>query len=129
LTTVDGAPVLDQGGGTIAIPALGKIECDTQGNLNVNGQVFGKIGTFQFANRAALQPQGATTYVAPQEAGIGPARNTSVIQYAEERSNGDVIRSMVDLIANERWFDANEKSISTQDDAVNQAIAIVGKSS
>ncbi len=129
LTTVDGAPVLDQGGGTITIPSLGKIESDAQGTLNVNGQVFGKIGVFQFANRQALQPQGATTYVAPQQAGVSAARTTSVIQYAEERSNGDVVRSMVDLITNERWFDANEKSISTQDDATNQAISTVGKSS
>jgi flagellar basal body rod protein FlgG len=34
---------------------------------------------------------------------------------------------MVDLIANERWFDANEKSIQTQDDAVGQAVTTVGR--
>jgi flagellar basal body rod protein FlgG len=36
---------------------------------------------------------------------------------------------MVDLITAERWFDANEKSISTQDDATNQAITTVGRTS
>jgi flagellar basal body rod protein FlgG len=40
-----------------------------------------------------------------------------------------VIRSMVDLISAERWFQANEKSIATQDDATNQAISTVGKTS
>ncbi len=35
---------------------------------------------------------------------------------------------MVDLITNERWFAANEKSIQTQDDAVAQAIQTVGRS-
>ena len=40
-----------------------------------------------------------------------------------------MIRSMVDLITNQRWFEANEKSISTQDDATNQAITVVGRTS
>jgi flagellar basal-body rod protein FlgG len=129
LATVDGNAVLDPNGQTIPLPALGKIEVDRRGNINVNGVVTGQIGTFQFTNVQALQPQGAANYVAPPAAGVTPSTTTSVLQYAEEKSNGDVITSIVGLITNERWFDANEKSISTQDDATNQAIAIVGKSS
>jgi flagellar basal-body rod protein FlgG len=129
LSTVEGSLVLDPGGQAIPLPAVGKIEVDRQGNINVNGQVSGQIGTFQFNNVQALQPQGASAYVAPQNAGVTPSTTTSVIQYAEEKSNGDVINSIVGLITNERWFDANEKSISTQDDATNQAISVVGRSS
>jgi flagellar basal body rod protein FlgG len=78
-----------------------------------------------------LQPQGGTAFaiIPGQNAGIRPATNTSVLQYSEEKSNGDVVKSIVDLITAERWFDANEKSISTQDDATNIAIATVGKTS
>jgi flagellar basal-body rod protein FlgG len=129
LTTVEGDAVLDAAGNAIPLPNTGKIEVDGQGNVNVDGQVTARIGTFEFSNVQALQPQGATQYVAPQAAGVQAARNTTVIQYSQENSNGDVVRSMVDLISNERWFDANEKSISTQDDATNQAISIVGRSS
>ena len=50
------------------------------------------------------------------------------LQGAVEKSNADVIRSMVDLIANERWFEANQKSIQTQDTAVAQAVQTVGRS-
>jgi flagellar basal-body rod protein FlgG len=129
LTTAAGAPVLDQGGRTIPLPPTGKIEVDTQGNMNVDGQGVGRIGTFEFANLQSLQPQGSSAYAAPAAAGVRAANNTSVIQYAEEKSNADVVTSIVGLISNERWFDANEKSISTQDDAVNQAISVVGRSS
>jgi len=87
----------------------------------------GQIGTFEFNNVNALQPQGATGYIAPPDAGLRPATRTSVLQYSEEKSNGDVVRSMVDLITAERWFDANEKSMQTQDDATNQAISVVGR--
>ena len=129
LTTLDGSSVLDAAGHTIPMPALGKIEVDTQGNINVDGVTSGQIGTFEFNNVNALQPQGATQYVAGQGAGLRPATKTSVLQYSEEKSNGNVVQSIVDLIRAERWFDANEKSISTQDDAANEAIATVGKTS
>jgi flagellar basal body rod protein FlgG len=129
LATVDGKTVLDAGGHSIPMPALGKIEVDTQGNINVDGVTSGTIGVFEFNNIQALQPQGATGYIAPQAAGLRPATQTSVLQYSEEKSNGDVVRSIVDLINAERWFDANEKSIQTQDDATNQAIATVGRNS
>ena len=129
LATVDGKSVLDAAGHTIPMPALGKIEVGTDGAINVDGVTSGNIGVFEFNNIQALQPQGATGYIAPQNAGVRPATQTSVLQYSEEKSNGDVVRSIVDLINAERWFDANEKSIQTQDDATNQAIATVGHNS
>ena len=127
LTSVDGKSVLDAAGHTIPMPALGKIEVGTDGAVNVDGVVSANIGVFEFANVQALQPQGATGFVAPPQAGVRPATTTSILQYAEEKSNGDVVKSIVDLINAERWFDANEKSITTQDDATNQAIATVGR--
>lgn len=129
LTTVDGKSVLDAGGHTIPMPAIGKVEVGTDGAVNVDGVTSANIGVFEFNNVQALQPQGQTGYVAPQNAGLRPGTQTSILQYSEEKSNGDVVRSIVDLINAERWFDANEKSISTQDDATNQAISTVGKTS
>jgi flagellar basal body rod protein FlgG len=129
LTTVDGATVLDAGGHSIPMPALGKIEVDTKGVINVDGVTTGQIGTFEFNNVNALLPQGGTGFTAGANAGLRPATRTSVLQYSEEKSNGDVIRSMVDLINAQRWFQANEKSIATQDEALNQAINTVGKTS
>ena len=129
LTTVDGSNVLNDGGQPIPVPPLGKIEVNTAGILDVDGVQTAQIGTFEMNNVNALEPQGSRQFVAGQGAGVHPATNTSVLQYTEEKSNGDVVRSMVDLITAERWFDANEKSIQTQDDATNQAIATVGRTS
>jgi flagellar basal-body rod protein FlgF len=111
------------------MPPLGKIEVDTQGNINVDGVNSAQIGTFEFNNIQALQPQGATGYIAPAAAGVKPATATSVLQYSEEKSNGDVVKSIVDLINAQRWFDANEKVISSEDDATGQAISTVGHNS
>jgi len=129
LTTVDGKSVLDAGGHTIPMPAVGKVEVGTDGVINVNGNTTGTIGVFEFNNVQALQPQGATGYIPGPTAGLRPATQTSILQYSEEKSNGDVVNSIVQLINAERWFDANEKSIQTQDDATNQAISAVGRNS
>lgn len=130
LSTVDGKSVLDQGGNVIVMPAVGKVEVDTKGIVNVDGATSGaQIGLFEFNNVEALQPQGQTGYLATPAAGVRAATSTSVLQYSEEKSNGDVVRSIVDLINAQRWFDANEKSISAQDDATNQAISTVGHNS
>ena len=129
LTTVDGSNVLNAGGQSIPVPPVGKIEVDTKGIINVDGAQTAQIGVFEMNNVNALQPQGSRNFIAGQGAGVRPATNTSVLQYSEEKSNGDVVKSMVDLITAERWFDANEKSIQTQDDATGQAIATVGRTS
>lgn len=129
LVNMAGDDVLSPNGGTIQIPPIGKVEVDTAGNINVDGQNSAQIGVFEFNNRANLAIQGSNSYTDPTNtAGIHAATATSVLQYSQEKSNSDVVRSIVDLITNERWFEANEKSIQTQDAATNQAISQVGNS-
>lgn len=128
LVTSNGDPVLGANGQPIVLQQQGDVAIDTAGNVQSNGAPAGKIAVFEFRNLAALRPEGANKFI---DSGAIPqvATNTTVLQGAQEKSNGDVVRSMVDLITNERWFDANEKAIQTQDDSVVQAINVVGKNS
>jgi flagellar basal-body rod protein FlgG len=129
LRNTDGDLVLDQNGNGIPMPSIGKIEVDKQGNINVDGAITGRLGVYEFNNTQALTPLGSTQYADTNDAaGVRAATQTNVYQYSLEQSNGDVIHSMVDLITNQRWFEANEKSISTQDDATSQSISVVGRS-
>ena len=126
LTAQNGDRVLGQGGAPIALPATGKVEIARDGTISVGGQTYDKLSVVEFATPAALRPEGSNRFV---DTGAGPraAVNTTALQGSLEKSNADVVRSMVDLIANERWFDANQKSIQTQDDAVAQAVQTVGR--
>jgi flagellar basal-body rod protein FlgF len=128
LRNLEGDLVLDPNGNAIPLPTTGKIEVDKLGNINVDGATSGRIGVVEFNNVQALTPLGSTQYGNTNNAAgvIGASRST-VYQYSQEQSNGDVVHSMVDLIANQRWFEANEKSISTQDDATSQSISAVGR--
>ncbi len=128
LTNQNGDAVLGAGGNPITLPATGTVQIGTDGTITVNGQTYDRLGITEFANPVNLRPEGANNFV-DAGAGARAATNTSALQGSLEKSNADVVRSMVDLITNERWFDANQKSIQTQDDAVAQAVQTVGRTS
>jgi flagellar basal-body rod protein FlgF len=126
LTAQNGDRVLGRGGAPVVLPQSGKVEIARDGAISVDGRPYDRLRVTEFANAANLRPEGANRFV---DAGAGPraAANTTALQGSLEKSNADVVRSMVDLISMQRWFDANEKSIQTQDDAVGVAVQTVGR--
>jgi flagellar basal-body rod protein FlgG len=128
LTAQNGDKVLGAGGAPIVLPQTGKVTIDRSGAISVDGKSYGQLDLVEFNNPTALRPQGANRFVESGNGGAHAATNTTALQGSVEKSNADVVRSMVDLIANERWFEANQKSIQTQDTAVAQAVQTVGRS-
>lgn len=126
LVTNNGDTVLGTNGQPFGLPQQGDVEIDRAGRVSVGGAPQGQIAVFEFRNLTNLRPEGANKFI---DVGAIPqvATNSTVLQGAQEKSNGDVVRSMVDLISNERWFDANEKMIQTQDEATSIAVSTVGK--
>lgn len=113
--------------GPIVIPPQGQLQIARDGTVSVNGQILDKLAVVEFGNLGALRPEGSNRFVGTGAANPRAATTTSSLQGSVEKSNADVVRSMVDLISNERWFDANQKSIQTQDDAVALAVQTVGR--
>jgi flagellar basal-body rod protein FlgF len=128
LTAQNGDRVLGSGGDPIVLPNQGAVQIARDGSVSVNGQTINRIAVVEFTNPTALRPEGSSRFVDTGAAGARVATNTTALQGSVEKSNADVVSSMVDLITNERWFDANQKAIQTQDTAVAQAIQTVGRS-
>jgi flagellar basal-body rod protein FlgG len=136
LLTMTGDAVLDANGAAITLQPQSTVSIDRAGTITTTtnqGGVpqtaqAGKLGIYEFGNLTALRPQGASKFI---DAGAQPqpAANTTVLQGKLEQSNASVVGSIVDLIVNQRWFDANNKMIQTQDAEVGNAINVVGKSS
>ncbi len=127
LVTMDGNRVMGQNG-PIPLQA-GPVEISANGDIHQNGAVVDSLRVVQFQNVSAVRPEGDNQFV---DTGNGlPVRDTlsTVNQGYLERSNANVVRSMVDLITAQRWFEANQKSIQTQDTANGYAIANVGRTS
>jgi flagellar basal-body rod protein FlgG len=137
LETTRGEPVLDTQGNTISVnPQNGPIQIDKQGNVVQNAQPgsggqntpIAQLGIVEFNNTNLLRAQGGSNFI-NAGATATAARQTSVVQGSVETSNADVVRSMVDLIANQRWYEANIKMVQTQDQTTQAAISTVGHSS
>jgi flagellar basal-body rod protein FlgF len=129
LTTLDGNLVMGQNNQPITLlPALGKATIGPDGTISQAGQPLGQIELTGFNNLLSLRKEGDNNFVDTGNAQPGaPGVNAGIQQGFLEKSNGNIVSSMVDLITAERWFDANERSIKTQDDATNQLIGNVAK--
>jgi len=88
---------------------------------------LGSLQITSFGNLVALRKEGDNNFVDTGNAQPATTANASVQQGFLEKSNGNVVRAMVDLITAERWFDANERAIKAQDDATSQDINYVAK--
>ncbi len=127
LTTLDGNRVLGRNGPVQL--AQGALSVDENGNITQRAGVVDTLRIVQFGNLTAVRPEGDNQFA---DTGAGrPAldANTTVHQGYLEGSNANVVRSMVDLITAQRWFEANQKVIQTQDTANGYAIANVGRTS
>jgi flagellar basal-body rod protein FlgG len=128
LVTMDGDLVLGNNG-PIQLQQNGKVQIGRNGQITQNGQAVDTIALVQFGNLTQLRPEGDNRFVASNAA--LPARATTgstIHQGFLEKSNANVVRSMVDLITAQRWFEANTKVMQTQDQANAWAIETVAKS-
>ena len=127
LTAQNGDRVLGRNGAPIALPATGKVEIARDGTISVDGRPTTGSSVVEFANPAALRPEGANRFV-DAGAGARAATNTTALQGSLEKSNADVVRSMVDLISQRALVRRQRKSRSKpQDDANGIAISTVGR--
>jgi len=124
LVTQDGARVLGRTG-AIVLPQ-GDVQVADDGTISQNGTIVDQVRTTRFANLKNVRPEGDNRFVALNGAAPAPVANATIVQGSLERSNANVVRSMVDLITAQRWFEANQKVIQTQDDATASAISQVG---
>ncbi|HET7814199.1 MAG TPA: flagellar basal-body rod protein FlgF [Candidatus Baltobacteraceae bacterium] len=127
LVTLDGNRVLGRNG-PIQL-GNGDVTVAQNGDVMQNNRVVDTLRIVQFQNPTAVRPEGDSLFADTGAANPQLDTATSVHQGFLENSNANVVRSMVDLITAQRWFDANQKVIQTQDTANGYAIANVGRSS
>ena len=130
LTAQNGDRVLERNGQPVQLPQQGQVQIARDGTISVNGTPTGQqLGIVEFANTVALRPQGSQRFVDTGGATPRAATNTSALQGSLEKSNADVIGSMLGLITAERWYQANLNVAQSQDQLNGFAISAVGKSS
>lgn len=127
LTAENGDRVLGTNNAPVQLPPTGQVNIDRTGTITVAGQQVAQLNVVEFGNGVALRPQGSDRYVDTGNANPRPATNTTALQGSLEKSNADVISSMVGLIKNQEWFAANQQVIAAEDNLTGQAVQTVGR--
>ncbi len=114
---------------------LSSIKIDTQGFISgifTNGQtrVLGQVAVAGFSAPDRLESIGGNLYAQSQASGQpvvgapGAGGRASVISGSLEQSNVDLAEQFVRLIAAQRSFEANSKSITTADQLLSELISL-----
>lgn len=129
LVTMDGNLVLGNNGPVQLQQNGGAIQVDQNGAITQGGRLVDNIALVQFGDLTQVRPEGDNRFAAtPAALAARVTTGSTIHQGFLEKSNANVVRSMVDLITAQRWFEANEKVIQTQDQANGWAIETVANS-
>ncbi len=127
LQTRKGQPVLNTQGRPIAIPPdATSISIGADGSITSEGQQIGRLMLVSFGdNYRAMRKQGDNLWVPQEGAEPRPAAG-EIQQGCLERSNSNVVTEMVNLIANQRIYEAGSKAVVTQDAMLEKSVTEVG---
>jgi len=127
LVTAGGRPVLDEQGGTIAVPeeVRGRIVIDADGSVQSNGEVLGRIGLVDFQDRGRLCKVGSNMFDAAgaQAETISPRLRTASL----ESSTVDPTKAMVAMIEVSRAYELNANLVSMADTTLGRAVNDIGR--
>ncbi len=131
LTTATGYYVLDINGNPVQLENDG-FRLTEDGYIEQNGAVVARLGIAFSENPNLLRKTGAGLYE-PEEGELpsaydaGPELAFALKQGYVERSNVDAARTMTELLAAYRSFEANQKVLQAYDRSMDKAVNEIGK--
>ena len=125
MVTSDNLPVLCDGGQiTLDRPDF---SVAPDGMISVEGEEVGKLRIVDFEKPYQLEKTASGIYQALPEANQIEVEYAYVRQGYLERSNVDIIREMVDMIASYRNYESDHKAIQILDESLSKTVNEVGK--
>lgn len=125
LVTVDGYPVMGQGG---AIRLQGsKVDIGAKGEVTVDGNPAGTINIVDFPKPYNLTKAAGAMFI-PTNPQVSPQTATGEIRQGYlEGSNVETISEMVQMIETSRYFDACQRVVRGFDDIAAKATTEIGR--
>lgn len=111
-------------GAKIKVSSNSKIEINREGQMIVDGVNSGKINTYSFLDRDDMTASGDNSFTSDE---TPSASNSEVIQGHLEKSNVDLADQLTNMIANQRIFSFNSKSLQSGDEMWQIANNIINK--
>jgi flagellar basal-body rod protein FlgF len=127
LVTSFGAPVLDQGGQAITLPANSKeISISQSGVISTKAGALGTLKVVKFTNPQSLEPEGNSLFKAPQGGAVADIE-TKVYQGAIEGSNVNSINETTQMIDISRRYQAVARLLQTDSDQQTETLRRLAK--
>ncbi len=124
LVTVDGHPVLGEGGTITFSPEETDIAIGASGAVSSSAGGKGRLRLVEFINPQALAREGANLFSGGEPL---PAVETRVVQGAIERSNVSGVAEMTEMIRVSRAYESIAKIMQQQDDIRRDAVQKLGR--
>lgn len=126
LVDAAGRTVAGEGGPIVIPPGVGAtgISVSDAGQTSAAGQTIGKLRIVEFDEPEQLTRAGGVAFQAPEGLAPKPAGKARVHQGFQEGANVVAVQELVDLITLSRLYEANFKSIETQDDRLKSLIQV-----
>lgn len=112
----------------IKLPANQPLTFTQEGEIFTRQGSLGKLSVVEFADRQALQKEGGTLFINPDEANANRVGvKTMVVQGSVEGSNVNAIEEMGELIKAHRHFESIQKAINSYDSISSKAANDIAK--
>ena len=126
LVTQDGDFVLGERGRRIRLDTTQDIGIDRMGNIYQDGEQVASLQITDFEDYDYLERYGENYFEPVDGARIVPT-DTQVYSGYLELANISVVTEMVNMIAIQRQYDANQRVITTYDDTLDKAVNQTGR--
>ena len=126
LAHADG-PVLLADGGAVE-PGNGTITISATGEIDVDGNVVGRITPVTVDNLQELEKVGSSLFIVPEGVETVPVPQSVIRQGYLEESNVDIVKQMIDMIVAYRTYESNARAVSSQDSSLEHLFRRVGDS-
>lgn len=129
LTSLGGHIVLNKRGNAI-VPGDGKMMVTDSGRILVNNQEIDELAIAVFEQGADLRKQGEGLWLSASGEGVhedNPEISYKIHQGFVEAANVNIVEEMVNMITVTRSYEANQKSIQSQDNTLDKLINEVAR--
>ncbi|MBA4011288.1 MAG: flagellar basal-body rod protein FlgF [Phenylobacterium sp.] len=128
LVTEDGAALLDEGGGEIAIdPKLGPVLIAKDGTVSQGAERLGKVGMARFDELSVLEKVGENRYRNTSNAQPQPATEAVIQQGMLEGSNVKPVAEITRMIEITRTYESVAKMMDANAELSRRSIERMGK--
>lgn len=126
LVTLDGYPVLDEGGAAIQLPpGAANFAVSPDGAISVDGQALARLGVVAPQDSIAIRRDGDSLYIAD-----GPVQQSETARVSQgfvEHSNVDAVVEISRMIEVQRAYELGQSLVEEDDQRLRETIRTLGE--